>query len=320
MASLEMGERRFWIVSPNVNSRNPTVPQWIEASLTHKSVFMGYFPDDLGHAGIGFKFAHSIKEGDVVLIARRRLHNPQVVGFGIVDGNFKTKIPGFSPPGHIGSLRKLDPFIPTRSLPKRLGLLEVLQHTMSLRELKPWRNNEGSICEYLLAELSKNSQLSNPIRSRLRHVEASPSNPQRASHLLRLQSELEYEVRTRAKSVRAQRIETKLVNDYQIWLARQKRILSFEVIGRLRCDAFEKDKNNLIEAKASTRREHIRMALGQLLDYSQLIDGDSNSMNLAILVPRKPDLESLAWLSKHKVYLVWREAGAFSDNRDGWFS
>ena len=34
------------------------------------------------------------------------------------------------------------------------------------------------------------------------------------------------------------------------------------------CDRFEKKRHNLIEAKSSTKREYIRMAVGQLLDYA----------------------------------------------------
>ncbi|MCP2257492.1 hypothetical protein LX15_001177 [Streptoalloteichus tenebrarius] len=47
--------------------------------------------------------------------------------------------------------------------------------------------------------------------------------------------------------------------------------------GRLVCGAFDPQEQMIIEAKASTTREHVRMAIGQLLDYQLHLyrDGDT---------------------------------------------
>jgi hypothetical protein len=53
----------------------------------------------------------------------------------------------------------------------------------------------------------------------------------------------------------------------------------------LRADAFVPAENLLIEAKATTTREAIRTAIGQLLDYSRYL---SLAPRLCILTPNEP--------------------------------
>ncbi|PYL09834.1 MAG: hypothetical protein DME33_02920, partial [Verrucomicrobia bacterium] len=80
--------------------------------------------------------------------------------------------------------------------------------------------------------------------------------------------QLDYEVRTKSEVITAKKIEAELLEKYTTWLKRKGRKLSAAKYGGLRCDAYEQETRNLIEAKSSTRREHIRMAVGQLLDYA----------------------------------------------------
>ena len=52
------------------------------------------------------------------------------------------------------------------------------------------------------------------------------------------------------------------------------------------CDAYDKHTNTLIEAKSSSSRQDIRMAIGQLFDYQKfLVPG----AKLAILLPEAPE-------------------------------
>jgi hypothetical protein len=134
------------------------------------------------------------------------------------------------------------------------------------------------------------------------------------------QDELEYEVRSKSEVARAKRHENELVNAYLRWIEGQNRRLEGVTFDRLRCDVYEPDRNNLLEAKCSTKREYIRMAVGQLLEYGYLKAAESTKPNLAVLLPEKPDMGKLGWLSEHKISVVWMEKGAFLDNANGLFT
>ncbi|MGA2605870.1 MAG: hypothetical protein ABSH01_00265 [Terriglobia bacterium] len=79
-------------------------------------------------------------------------------------------------------------------------------------------------------------------------------------------------------------------------------------------------RRNLIEAKSSISREHIRMAVGQLLDYAFQVEKKFGKPNMAILLPRKPHPNSVNWLPQRNISLVWPEKAAFVDNANGQFT
>ena len=87
-------DRRYWVVSPNVGNDETTVSEWRQASVTRHAAFMGYDSRDKGHGASGHKFAHSVKPGDIILIARRHRSEPEIVGFGVVRGNFQRSLKG----------------------------------------------------------------------------------------------------------------------------------------------------------------------------------------------------------------------------------
>jgi hypothetical protein len=82
------------------------------------------------------------------------------------------------------------------------------------------------------------------------------------------------------------------------------------------CDLYDPQKNQLIEAKASINRESIRMAIGQLLDYSRFIRPRPSA---AVLLPSRPgaDLEEL--LATQEISLIWQCQIGFADNAGGRF-
>jgi hypothetical protein len=75
-------------------------------------------------------------------------------------------------------------------------------------------------------------------------------------------------------------------------------------------DLMDRTTNTLFEAKGTVERGAIRMAVGQLLDYSRFIEP---TPRLAVLLPSKPrdDLQEL--LKSAGVALVWRERKSFVD-------
>ena len=132
--------------------------------------------------------------------------------------------------------------------------------------------------------------------------------------------QLDYQVQTKTKVIRAEKVEAVLLGDYRRWLAQQGRKLSAVKYRTLQCDAYEADRRNLIEAKSSARREHIRMAVGQLLDYAFQGNKKFRHPHKAILLPSKPASDIVDWLDSLKIKIVWRKKKTFFDNANGQFT
>jgi 5-methylcytosine-specific restriction endonuclease McrBC GTP-binding regulatory subunit McrB len=85
-----MPEMRFWVVSPNV--RNEGSGAWIDAIRKNHCVYMGYGPGET-HAARGRDFHHTVKRGDIVLIARGENKSKELYFAGIVDSDVKAVTP-----------------------------------------------------------------------------------------------------------------------------------------------------------------------------------------------------------------------------------
>jgi hypothetical protein len=311
------GKRSYWVVSPNVRNNEATVPDWKQASLVGHAAFMGWKPDDRGHKGIGFRFAHVIKSGDIILIARRHKHRPDIVGFGVVNGNYKTRLRSIKTPQSFGSLRRLSPFIPWSAIPPGIPFLSAVRHTAALARLHP-RSNEAhqQLCKWLDLELAKqnpsNGASENSSNEQEQSRDAILADP-------RKNDQFDYEYRAKSEIKKARKREAELMQGYRLWLKQRQREIQIAKYGKLECDGFEKARNNLIEAKSSAKREYIRMAVGQLLDYAFQGSKKFGSPHMAILVPEKPRSDIEKWLTDLKISLIWLEKGIFQDNADGKF-
>jgi hypothetical protein len=306
-------KRSFWVVSPNVRFNPTTKPEWTDAIVRLRSAFMGWGSDDKEHSAIGFKFAHLIKPGDVILVARRYHKKPDVVGVGVVVGPFEGYRESLNTPQDFGSRRRLRPFMPITGVPRGIPIMSALSQIKALHQLHPERNEDQKrVCNWMLQLLSPSEQL-----------EVQTGSYSDVSALLRdlhLGSELEYKVQRREKAAIAKRMEAKLVLAYQKWLERKGRFLQVASYGRLKCDAFEESHNNLIEAKQSAKRELIRMAAGQLLDYAYVGRKQFGKPNMAILLPKRPNEDTLGWLKEIGIHIIWREGRTFRDNWKGQFT
>jgi hypothetical protein len=132
--------------------------------------------------------------------------------------------------------------------------------------------------------------------------------------------QLDFNVQTRARVIKAKKIEAGLLADYRRWLEQQDRVLSAIKYRALQCDAYEQDRQNLIEAKGSASREHIRMAVGQLLDYAFQGCKKFGEPHKAILLPSEPRSDIVDWLDSLKIKVIWREKKLFLDNANGLFT
>ena len=191
--------------------------------------------------------------------------------------------------------------------------MSALGQIMALRKLHPDKNDDHrKVCRWLEQHLS---------------IGESPkarTDPEDAVEpllrALHFGNELDYKVQGRKIAVTAQKAEAKLLIAYQRWLERKGRVLHLARYGRLICDAYEKENNNLIEAKRSARREYIRMAAGQLLDYAFAGRTLFGTPNMAILLPKRPTGASFKWLNEIGIHLIWREGRTFHDNGAGRFT
>lgn len=311
-------QRRFWVVSPNVTYNHKTIESWKEAIRRHHAAFMGWGPDDPDHK-LGSKFANGILPGDVILIARRS-HGPDVVAFGVVTGKYQRRLRDFTAPDKKwtnGSIRKLSPFIAVSNVPNRVPIMSALKHTQSLRQLHPdWNPEHRKVCNWMMKALGQSAE---------RNGKQTPGADSEIKQLplgnkpLVDPTQFDFHQRS-AKAVRiARKLEALLVQDFKKWLGDRGHELDQCFYGRFLCDAYEKDRNNLIEAKSSTRREYIRMAVGQLLDYAFLGKEGFGTPNMAILLPKRPKNAVLNWLEASNIHVIWRRGNDFEDNAQGRF-
>ena len=122
-----------------------------------------------------------------------------------------------------------------------------------------------------------------------------------------------YDLNKDATSTENERREAKLVSAY---LAANPGITRhrINIAGTVRpiyTDAFDPARNLLIEAKGSTSRNHIRTAIGQLLDYRRFINPQPD---LAILLPSQPTDDLANLLADLNITLIVDDgAGGFTE-------
>ncbi len=128
----------------------------------------------------------------------------------------------------------------------------------------------------------------------------------------------EYEYTSKTEQRKVRRVERRLVRRYCSYLrgkgvepVREKQVQKGR---RDRCDVYVEKRQHLIEAKGSNERSPIRMALGQLIDYGRFV---GNPDGRAVLLPEKPDRDSLALTDEAGVSCIWatdEEFNTFADN------
>jgi hypothetical protein len=130
-------------------------------------------------------------------------------------------------------------------------------------------------------------------------------------------------VTSKAETKQAHRKERRLVADYVRHLGAPSEIVCRHKIdapdaaGPLYSDVFNKARNQLVEAKADTSRGSVRMAIGQLADYTHFIE---SPIDRAILLPAKPSRDLIDLLEDQGISVIWREGSGFRDNAEGAFT
>ena len=73
-------------------------------------------------------------------------------------------------------------------------------------------------------------------------------------------------------------------------------------------DLYVEDLNLVIEGKGSATRENMRMAIGQLADYSRFLE----SPKRAILLPSEPRPDLAALAASEVIAVIWPTGDGFS--------
>lgn len=123
-----------------------------------------------------------------------------------------------------------------------------------------------------------------------------------------------------ASEAEAVRREAALVQSFKAYVAAtglratSKRIAPGGFGSAFRVDAFIRQLNLLIEAKANSSRESFRMAIGQLADYRRFL----GKPQCAILVPTKPRKDLLDLARVEGIYVIWPSADGFASTANLW--
>ncbi len=310
--------RSFWVVSPNVGGK---ACAWKQTILREHIAVMGWRPNH----PIGERFTQ-IPSQDAILIARRHHGKPELVALGVVRGPTELgakrgKFKKFVNPSGFGSLRSLDSFVQVLDVPKHIPLIKVLGHAMALVKLHPKRNPiHRQVCSWM------DQLLQNGRAKTTGHMASGELKATQGNNKVRLVNppnnrDYGYKFETNKTIVDARKREAKLLEAYRVWIQEKYGYVprAIEAL-KLTNDCFDERRHNLIEAKASTKREYIRMAVGQLFDYGFYAEARFRKLNLAILLPRKPAAELIEWLVPLNIKLIWRKRGVFRDNADGKFT
>ncbi|MEV5708640.1 hypothetical protein [Actinoallomurus sp. NPDC052274] len=104
-----------------------------------------------------------------------------------------------------------------------------------------------------------------------------------------------------------ERREAALVRRYAAWLrdrgheSKQRKILLPDRASELKIDLLDVAADEIVEAKGSASRIHIRLALGQILDYSE----HAGAMYRAVLLPGRPSPDMIRLLLKYQVACIF---------------
>jgi len=130
-----------------------------------------------------------------------------------------------------------------------------------------------------------------------------------------------YEFKPKSAIVNARKREAELLEAYRAWIEKKHGYIPQALkVFSLTNDCFDERRRNLIEAKASTQPEDLRMAVGQLFDYGFYAEKRFGKLNRAVLLPRKPAAELIEWLLPLGIKVIWRERALFRDNAERRFT
>lgn len=102
--------------------------------------------------------------------------------------------------------------------------------------------------------------------------------------------------------------EARLMVEYVAWMGTGARFgRNYIREANLYVDLFDRTHWQLIEAKVSTSRESIRMAIGQLRDYRRFYP--TRHPSLAVLLASRPKADCVKLLTDNQIAVIWKTSG-----------
>ncbi|MFE9257120.1 restriction endonuclease [Streptomyces sp. NPDC006879] len=219
------------------------------------------------------------------------------------------------------------------------GNLAILNHAREGRALRLFRGAGSGMCQYVgeftlpadrpwyrtEAPETNGGPIRSVIMFRFQPVTAArpagsqlPHTPQDQPKVETLEVEAQYTERMLVEPSRepyeAERAEAKLVLGYADHLrllgheTTRHRIAPAGVAKVLLTDLYDVTANRLYEAKGSVARSAIRMAIGQLLDYSRFLP----EPELGLLVPSRPEDDLVDLCAQLQITIVWPEGDGYA--------
>lgn len=132
-----------------------------------------------------------------------------------------------------------------------------------------------------------------------------------------------YEIETKDEVRRARRQEKLLVDRYVKYMENQgdtivrHKIEARDTRSSLFSDIFNETRRQLVEAKAQATRGNVRMAIGQLADYTRFIQPPPGR---AVLLNARPPSDLNDLLNKQEIAVIWPDGQRFTDDAGGEFT
>lgn len=161
-------------------------------------------------------------------------------------------------------------------------------------------------------ELAASERVRSPVVTTAEAAVLPPVPPEPVATDVEALGGIQFKRLMKAREVLAERKESVLVHAFQSWLDTTLNLdstglrIPYRAEGRnLRADLFVTKPRILIEAKGTVARESIRMAIGQLLDYSRWV---RPSPALMLLTPDRPPADMCDLLDSLDISYAWQVA------------
>lgn len=129
-------------------------------------------------------------------------------------------------------------------------------------------------------------------------------------------SDIEVDLPADSASRVASRVEFELQADFGRWLEAQgtpPALLPLPVeSGMVQPDLYVPDRDWLVEAKKSSDRQYVRMAIGQVLDYCHLAASAGIDAEPVILLPQRPTNDLVGLIHSLGITLIHRADATFT--------
>lgn len=186
--------------------------------------------------------------------------------------------------------------------------------------LKPVTGEALDAFNSMMADASVRVSLAKEARTRLSNGSAA-SDPELPSvRVVAVEGHRtgEVEVVTQEMATTIKRREAELVTRFRRWFdSKDQRLRGITMRSGdriLRADLYDIHTGLLIEAKADSSRDHLRYAIGQLVDYQRLLNWETRA---AVLLPAPLTTDLVGLAEAADIGVIWAVGEHFKDSAEG---